>query len=127
MVNPYEQATALPPEPHEPGWRSFVSTPLILASATIWVGLIVCVYFVLPRVRTMLVGFGVAIGPLKIFGMDYAGLLLPLIGIAAGVCLAAMPSRRMWKFALFWLPLVLIFGLVLTVGPDLVKLLNDLA
>jgi hypothetical protein len=77
MVNPYEQSTALPPEPHEPRWRSIVSTPLILASATIWVGLIVCVYFVLPRVRTMLVGFGVAIGPLEIFGMDYAGLLLP--------------------------------------------------
>lgn len=127
MVNPYEQSTALPPEPNEAGWRSVVSKPQILASATIWVSLIVCVYFVLPRVRTMLVGFGAVISPLNIFGMDYAGLLLPLIAIAAGVCLAVIPSRRMSKFALFWLPLVLIFGLVLTVAPDLLKLLNDLS
>ena len=96
-------------------------------SAALWICLICVVYLCLPRSRTIFVGFGTGIGPLTAFVIDYAGLVLPLLGIAAGASVVAMQSRRVYAFVLFWLPLILLVGLVLTVGPSLLKLLNDLA
>ena len=122
-MNPYEHSTVLPPEPDKAGRMFFPA----FAGAGIWIILIVSVYVILPRLLKIFVDFGIVIGPLAIFVIVYAGLLLPFIGIAAGASLAAMQSRRWYLFVLIWLPMILMGVLLLTVGPVLARLLNDLA
>lgn len=97
-----------------------------MLSAALWICLIWAVYLKLPTYRRLFEDFGTDVGPLTVIVLNYAGLILPLIGIAAGACLTASRFKRMRAFVLFWLPLILITGLVITVGAPFVKLLNDL-
>ncbi len=126
-MNPYEHSTVQPPEPDKAGRIFPASIAVCVVGAAIWICLIFGVYFILPRFRTIIVGFGTDIPTLTTFVMDYAGLLLPLIGIAAGARLAAMQSRRLSVFVLIWLPMILMVVLALTVGLSFVKPLKDLA
>lgn len=126
-MNPYEHSTVLPPEPDKAGRIFPQSIAEGVASAGIWICLIGSVYIILPRFLKIFVDFAIVIGPMAIFVIVHAGLLLPFIGIAAGASLAAMQSRRWYSFVLIWLPLILMGVLLLTVGPVLVRLLNDLA
>lgn len=126
-MNPYEHSTVLPPEPDTAGRIFPASIAECVVGAAIWICLICSVYVILPRFRTIFVSFGIVIGLPELCIMAYAGLILPLIAIIAGVSLAAMRSRRLYLFVLIWLPTILMVVLVLAVGPSLVRLLNDLA
>ena len=105
---------------------SFLSVAGSMLSAALWICLIWAVYLKLPTYRRLFDDFGTYVGPQTVIVLNYAGLILPIIGIAAGACLTANRSRRIRAFVLFWLPLMLITGLVIAVGPPFMKLLNDL-
>ena len=105
---------------------SFLLIAGSMLSIALWICLIWAVYLKLPTYKRLFDDFGTHVGPLTVIVLNYAGLILPLIGIAAGACLTASRFKRMRAFVLFWLPLMLITGLVIAVGPPFMKLLNDL-
>jgi len=98
-----------------------------LLGSGLWAVLIWAVYFGLPRFRRIVDDFGQEISPLTVMVVQYAGLALPVFIAAAGVSFATKHSRRVSGFLFLWVPLLLLAGLVLTVGPTVIKLLNDLS
>lgn len=113
-------------EPAKAAGISFLSIAGNMLSIALWICLSWAVYLKLPTYKRLFDDFGTHVGPLTVIVLNYAGLIRPLIGIAAGACLTASRSKRIRAFVLFWLPLMLITGLVIAVGPPFVKLLNDL-
>lgn len=105
---------------------SFLLMAGSVLSAALWICLIWVVYLKLPTYKRLFDDFETDVGPLTVIVLNYAGPILPLIGIASGACLTANRFKRMRAFMLFWLPLILIAGLVITVGLPYPNLLNDL-
>ena len=116
-----------PLEPAKAGGMSLPGVAGGLLSTGLWIVLIWTVYVDLPRCRQHLEDFGTHPDSLTAFILRYFWLALPLIAFVAGVSVAANRSRRVLKFVLYWLPLILIVGLVLTVGRNLLQLLNNLS
>lgn len=118
----------IPADPAVARVRALGFMSIALVSTGLWLSLISSVYLALPRIRKILDDFGTEISPLTLMVLKYAGLVLPLIVIAAVIGLiVANKSRPMRTFALLVLPLILIAALVLSVGTVFFKLHRDLS
>lgn len=93
-----------------------------LLSASLWICLFLGVYLKLPHYRKLFNDFETEIGPLAVVVLDYSEILLPAIFIASAACLIANRPERIRTFVLFWLPLLLITGLVIAIGSPLSQL-----
>ena len=64
---------------------SFLSVVGSVLSAALWICLIWAVYMKLPTYKRLFDDFGSHLGPLTVIVVNYAAVILPLVGVAAGL------------------------------------------